>query len=251
MNFIQKIVPFAGLFAFALSACSPTDPNPPAPGFNKADSDLRAVSIADEVMQAMGGRRAWDETRYISWNFFGRRTLLWDKQTGLCRIEWLNRPLKIIVNTNDGTGKVLLDSVEQVVPDSLAKYLDMGKKVWINDSYWLVMPFKLKDDGVTLKYAGAGKTEKGEDAEILELTFTSVGVTPDNRYNVWVDKKSHLVTQWAYYEKSADAEPKIMNPWADYQQYGKILIAGSRGERGVMTPIQVLDTVPEGIFEKW
>lgn len=251
MNFLQKIIWFTGSYALGLLACAPTDPNPPASGFNKADSDLKAVSIADEVMHAMGGRRAWDETRCISWNFFGRRTLLWDKQAGLCRIEWLNRPLKIIVNTNDGSGKVLLDSVEQTHPDSLAKYLDMGKKVWINDSYWLLMPFKLKDDGVTLKYAGEGKTEEGADADVLELTFSGVGVTPDNRYNVWVDKKSRLVTQWAYYEKYSDEQPKIINPWGDYQRYGKILLAGSRGERGVMTPIQVLDTVPAGAFERW
>ncbi|HRI62118.1 MAG TPA: hypothetical protein PK228_20400 [Saprospiraceae bacterium] len=251
MNFLQKILPLAGLIAFALSACSPDAPNPPAPGFNKADSDLKAVSIADEVMQAMGGRKAWDETRCISWNFFGKRTLIWDKQAGLCRIEWLNRPLKIIVNTNDGTGKVLLDSVEQTHPDSLTKYLDMGKKVWINDSYWLLMPFKLKDSGVTLKYLGAGKTEQGTDADLLQMTFSGVGVTPDNKYHIWVDKKSHLVTQWAYFEKFTHEQPKIVNPWGDYKQYGKILVSGSRGERGVMTPIQVLDTLPVGFFEKW
>ena len=146
---------------------------------------------------------------------------------------------------------MLLDSVEQTQPDSLTKYLDMGKKVWINDSYWLLMPFKLKDSGVTLKYAGNGKTEKGEEADVLQLTFAGVGVTPDNMYNVWVDKKSRLVTQWAYYEQSTDQQPKIINPWDDYRQYGKILIAGSRGERGPMTPIQVSDTVPTGIFDKW
>ncbi|HHL71578.1 MAG TPA: hypothetical protein ENJ29_03615, partial [Bacteroidetes bacterium] len=58
-----------------LSACgtSPRDEaNPPAPGFNLADSDARAIAIADEVMQALGGRRAWDKTRYITWRFFGR-----------------------------------------------------------------------------------------------------------------------------------------------------------------------------------
>lgn len=251
MKFLQQSISLAALLCLSLFACAPVDPNPPASGFNRADSDLKAVSIADEVMTAMGGRRAWDGTRYISWNFFGKRTLLWDKQAEMCRIEWLSRPLKIIVNLHDGSGKVLLDSVEQTHPDSLAKYLDIGKKVWINDSYWLVMPFKLKDSGVTLKYAGKGKTEKGEDAEVLQLTFANVGVTPDNRYNVWVDKKSHLVTQWAYYEQSADEQPKITNPWEDYQQYGNILLAGSRGDRGKMTPIEVLDTVPAGVFQKW
>jgi hypothetical protein len=251
MNTLYKFFPFAALLVLALAACTPEASNPPASGFNKADSDLKAVGIADEVMHAMGGRRAWDETRCISWNFFGRRKLIWDKQAGLCRIEWSGRPLQIIVNTNDGTGRVLLDSVEQTHPDTLAKYLDMGKKVWINDAYWLLMPFKLKDSGVTLKYAGTGKTEKGEDSDILQLTFSGVGVTPDNMYNVWVDKKSRLVTQWAYYEKSTDQQPRIINPWDNYRQYGKIMLAETRGERGAMTPIQVLDSVPPDIFKRW
>jgi len=251
MSFFQKSILLSALLALGLAACKFGPPNPPAPDFNIADSDLKAVSIADEVMRAMGGRKAWDDTRCISWNFFGRRTLLWDKQANLCRIEWLNRPLKIIVNTNDSTGKVLLDGVEQTHPDSLAKYLDMGKKVWINDSYWLVMPFKLKDSGVTLKYLGAGQTEQGEAADLLQLTFASVGVTPDNKYHVWVDKKTRLVTQWAYFEKFSDEKPRIVNAWADYKRYGEIQLSGSRGERGVMTPIQVLEQPPAGAFEKW
>jgi len=251
MNFLHKTSLFVSLLALGLTACEPGDPNPPASDFNIADSDLKAVAVADEVMHAMGGRRAWDETRCISWNFFGRRTLLWDKQTGLCRIEFLNRPLKIIINTNDGSGKVLLDSVEQTDPDSLAKYLDIGKKIWINDAYWLVMPFKLKDSGVTLKYLGEKQTAQGEKADVLQMTFSKVGVTPDNKYHVWVDKKSRLVTQWAYFEKFTDEQPKIQNPWEQYRQYGKILLSESRGERGSMTPIQVMDAPPAGIFEKW
>jgi hypothetical protein len=251
MNFSHKASLFIGLLALGLSACSPKVSNPPAPGFNAAASDAKAIAIADEVMQAMGGRKAWDDTRCISWNFFGGRTLLWDKQAGLCRIEWLKRPQKIIVNLNGGTGKVSLGGVEQTHPDSLAKYLDIGKKVWINDSYWLVMPFKLKDSGVTLKYLGEGKTAKSEAADLLQLTFAGVGVTPDNKYHVWVDKKTRLVTQWAYFEKFTDDKPKIQNPWGDYRQYGKIMLSGERGERGSMQPVQVLDKVPEGVFEKF
>lgn len=244
-------------FLLALSlitSCSPkisTPDNPPAPGFNMVGSDTKAIAIANEVMQAMGGRKAWDETRCISWNFFGRRNLTWDKQASLCRIEWATRPLKIIVNLSDGTGKVLLNEVEQTHPDSLAKYLDIGKKVWINDSYWLAMPFKLKDSGVTLKYLGESKTEVGEASDLLQLTFAGVGVTPDNKYHVWVDKKSHLVTQWAYFEKFADEKPQIVNAWGGYKKCGKILLATERGSRGKLEPVDVWETLPDGIFEKW
>jgi hypothetical protein len=44
--------------------------NPAAEGFNESGSDAKAMAIADEVMQAMGGRKAWDKTRYLSWKFF-------------------------------------------------------------------------------------------------------------------------------------------------------------------------------------
>lgn len=234
-----------------LAACapkiSPTE-NPPAPGFNASGSDAKAIAIADEVMRAMGGRQAWDETRFISWNFFNRRKLLWDKHAGLCRIEWVTRPIKVFVNLNDGTGKVSLDGIEQTHPDSLAKYLDMGKKVWINDSYWLVMPFKLKDSGVTLKYLGSSKTESGEVADLLQMTFLGVGVTPDNKYHVWVDKKTRLITQWAFFAKYSDDKPAIINGWSDYKRTGKILLSTGRGSRGGLDPVEVLETTPERMW---
>jgi hypothetical protein len=235
---------FSALVAAAIVACSPKttlppDDNPPAPGFRLAQSDPKAVAIADEVMRAMGGRKAWDEARTLSWNFFGRRKLLWDKHGGQCRIEWLNRALTVQVNLNDGSGQVWMDGAEQTQADTLAKYLDLARKVWINDSYWLVMPFKLKDSGVTLRYLGQSPTEAGEPSDLLQLTFENVGVTPDNKYHVWVDQKTRLVTQWAYFEKFGDEKPRIVNAWGGYQRFGKLLIATERGSRGSLAPVEV------------
>lgn len=252
MIFFQKENLWAGAFlAFLLAACSPKivpplpakgtkENNSPAPGFNAAGSDAKAIAIADEVMLAMGGRKAWDDTHYISWNFFGRRNLWWDKETGMCIIEWVTRPLEVTVNLHNGSGRVTLNGEYQTHPDSLAKYLDIGKKAWINDSYWLFMPFKLKDSGVTLKYLGDSKTEAGEAADLLQMTFVGVGLTPDNKYHVWVDKKTRLVAQWAYFEKFSDEKPAITNPWAGYKRCGKILLSGDRGSRGSLEPVEVL-----------
>ncbi len=235
-----------GLFAACSTGVKPVQ-NPAAAGFNAAGSDAKAIAIADEVMLAMGGRQAWDDTHYISWNFFNRRKLLWDKQAGICRIEWTNKPQKITVNLNNGTGKVVLGGVEQTHPDTLAKYLDIGKKVWINDSYWLVMPFKLKDSGVTLKYLGNANTDTGEAADLLQMTFAGVGVTPDNKYHVWVDKKTRLVTQWTYFEKFSDEKAALTNAWSGYKRCGKILLSSERGSRGTLEPLEVLETIPDGM----
>ncbi len=222
--------------------------NPPAPGFNLAGSDAKAVALADEVMTALGGRKAWDETRYIRWNFFGRRSLLWDKTKGRVRIEMPDEKTTILLNIADQTGQVERMGVALTEPDSLKKYLEQGRRIWINDSYWLVMPYKMKDSGVTLKYLGEGKTEAGDPSDMLELTFTNVGVTPQNKYHIHVRKSDHLMTQWSFFGNYSDEKPRFTNPWANYQRCGAILLSGDRGGDRKLTDVAVFKKVPESAF---
>ena len=234
--------------AFIVSiSCGWAQTNPAAAGFDQAGSDPKAVALADQVMDAMGGRKNWDKTRYISWNFFGFRKHIWDKWTGNVRIENVRDDLVVLMNINTDKGRIFKHGQEQTSADSLAKYLKTGKGAWINDSYWLVMPYKLKDSGVTLKYVGEEKTKDGKDADLLQLTFKGVGNTPDNKYKVWVDKQTHLVWQWAYYPKFDADKPGFVLPWIDYQKHGKILLSGERGDRD-LTEIVVLDKLPETVF---
>jgi hypothetical protein len=222
--------------------------NPPAEGFNETESDPEAITLADEVMESMGGRAAWDSTRYISWNFFGRRSLLWDKQSGDVRIDVPGDSAIYLINVNADTGRVQMRGEEITQADSLAKYVEQGKKIWVNDSYWLVMPYKLKDSGVTLKYVGEDTTQTGDAADVLELRFQNVGFTPQNKYQVYVTKDDKLVKQWAYFSEAAMDTPNFVTPWEDYQEYNGIKLAGNRGQRG-LTDIQVYDSVPrEEVF---
>jgi plasmid maintenance system killer protein len=250
---LPKIILFACAIFSILTACTPgsiQDNNPPAPGFNIEASDHQAIIIADEVMEAMGGRKAWDETRYLQWNFFGRRKHTWDKQTGDVRIESLPDSTIYLVNVNTMQGKVKRGAVIETDPDTLTTLLNRAKSIWINDSYWLVMPFKLKDSGVTLKHTGPGLTLDGKSADVLQLTFEKVGDTPQNKYLVSVDEQSKLVTQWSYFENFNQVEPNFTLPWTDYQQYGKILLSGGRGERQI-TEIAAPASLPPDTFTKF
>ena len=252
---LTKISPI--LLALIFLACQPKpteqvkDENPPAEGFNLEASDARAIALADQVMLAMGGRKAWDNTRYIKWIFFGARRHLWDKNTGWARIEDQRSDLKILVNVNADplVGKVYKDGAEKT--DSLDFYLDRGKRMWINDSYWLVMPYKLKDSGVTLTYEGADTTQNGEQAEVIRLTFDQVGVTPQNAYKVWITPQDSLVKQWAYYANASDSAAGFTRKWGDYKRKGDILLSGERGGDRWLTEIEVLREVPEGVFESF
>ena len=202
-------------------------------------------------MVELGGRQAWDETRFLTWSFFGRRRHLWDKQTGDIRIEGADReterPYLILMNLYDKRGRAWKGGAPVTDPDELAEMLEYGESVWINDSYWMFMPYKLKDSGVTLKYLGTGQMLDGRPAEILQLTFEAVGRTPQNKYKVYVAADSGLVEQWDYYADATDEEPNFSSPWHNWQRYGRILLSDNRGERG-HTDIAVLDALPPEVL---
>ena len=248
MNFRFYSIWFLLIAGLCFSCTGSSGENPPAEGFNQAASDPKAIELADEVMRAMGGRDSWDKTKYIAWNFFGIRDLIWDKSSGDVRIEIPNDRLEIIVNINSLEGKVRKEGELLENADSLEKYLEMGKNIWINDSYWLVMPFKLKDSGVTLKYLGEDVTESGDSADVVVLTFQNVGHTPQNKYHVFIDKTTKLVSQWAYFAEASQDEPNFVIPWLDYNRHGEILLSGNRGERK-LTDISVLESVPGHTFK--
>jgi hypothetical protein len=220
--------------------------NPPAPGFNLAGSDARAIAIADEVMEKMGGRQNWDNTHFLKWRFFGRRMHVWDKWTGDIRVEHQDQIM--LMNLNTRKGRAWKAGVEVTHADSLAPLLQFGYEAWINDSYWVFMPYKLKDSGVTLKYAGQGQMTDSSAAEILELTFAGVGVTPENKYLVYVDKKTRLVGQWDYFENASDEKPRLSSPWTNWQRHGRILLSDGRG-RGKHTEIAVFDQLPASVLQ--
>jgi hypothetical protein len=216
-----------------------------------AASDEKAMEIADKVMEAQGGRKSWDTTRFLSWNFFDMRTLWWNKQTGDVRIE-MNDPGNtiILLNIHDESGKVKRNNEIMTDPDSVSFYIKRGKGMWINDSYWLFMPFKLKDSGVTLTYVGEDSTEMGVSSDVLQLTFENVGNTPQNKYHIWVDKSDNLVKQWAFYRENTMEEPNFITPWLGYDKYGNVLLAGDRGERDI-TNIEVRSEFDPSIFTKF
>lgn len=260
---LLKTLPLAAAVLAAL-ACgkggdAPAAPAAPVPSDPAAhvhvspDSDPRAIEIAQATVAKMGGWDNWDHTRYISYNFFGGRRHYWDRYTGDIRIEgdFGREEPKVhrvfLMNVNTGKGRVWADGQEVTDPEKLAELLKQGKSIWINDSYWVAMPYKLLDPGVTLKYEGERAMEDGRQADVLGLTFSGVGDTPDNRYDVFVARDSGLVEQWSYYDKAGETEPRFTLPWKGWEKFGNIMLATGRG-RDADWNIAVHDSLPPSVF---
>ncbi|WP_341228268.1 DUF6503 family protein [uncultured Arcticibacterium sp.] len=231
---MKKNILLLATFLFSLMAYAQSD-------------EAKIKGLVEKTENAMGGQKAFDDLNNISWNFFNARTLTWNKKTGDVRIDHRKENTVFLYNTETKAGRVLKNGVEYTQEDSLSKYLNQAYEQWVNDSYWLAMPFKLDDPGVTLKYAGKKKSNASEDCDVLEMTFSQVGVTPQNKYHVYIDEKTGLVCQWDYFKNASDTEPRFSTPWLNYKTYGDVKLSGDRGERKI-TDIHVFKYLEPSIY---
>jgi hypothetical protein len=229
--------------------------NPAADGFDLAGSDETAIAIADSIMKYHGGRTAWDNSRFLQWNFFGLRKHYWDKQESRVRIEVPSQNMVYLLDFSSGepAGRVRKLGDEITNQDSLDYYLGRAFSMWINDSYWLVQQFKLKDSGVTLKYSGDVRLDPlmNRPSYIIDQTFSEVGDTPGNRYRLYVDKTNYRINTWEFYRNATDQEPGIQTPWGDYKPYNGIMLSADRGGRFQLSGISVSEQMPDRVFEEF
>ncbi len=226
----------------------------PASAF-AGESDPRAVELARGVLEAMGGQEAWDATRFIRFNFFGFRLHHWDRHTGRHRLEGKSR---------DGTEYVVLHNVhtregsavvggETLDGEQLAEWLERAYGAWINDTYWLVMPYKMTDPGVHLAFDGEEEID-GATFDKVKLTFDGVGLTPGDTYWAYVNRESGLMERWAYVLQDWEEgrEPTHWR-WLDWGRYGRILLSPRRvkvddGDERPLGDLAVFDHLPDSVF---
>lgn len=200
-----------------------------------AESDARATKVAENVMKALGGKEAWDKTRYIRFDFGSERegklvtrAHTWDKWTGRYRLEGQNQqnePFVVLMNVNTKEGQAWVNGQRQS-GDEEKKLLERAYGTWINDTYWLLMPYKLRDPGVTLTYDGEAK-EGGATYDKVVLTFDNVGLTPKDKYWVWVNRDTHLVDRWDFVLKG-EAVPPTTFLWKDWRKVGNVKMSAER-----------------------
>ena len=232
----------------------------PSLATSQTKTDARAQEVAARVMQSLGGREAWDRTHYLRFGFgmekdgkFQGRRHVWDKWTGRYRVEGTTRegqPFVTLMNVNSKEGRAWLAGKELAGVD-LKKALERGYGMWVNDTYWLLMPYKMRDPGVMLTYAGEEKTN-GVTYDKLKLAFDNVGLTPKDNYWVWVNRDTGMVDRWDYVLMGEKVPPTTWM-WTGWKKYGDIMLAGERmnskeKEKLLLPDIAVLTEVPDKVF---
>jgi hypothetical protein len=195
-----------------------------------------ATSLASQVLEALGGRTAWQQTRYLRFDFaverggqpVMRRAHTWDKWTGRYRLEGRDREghaFVVAMNLNTRVGQALVDG-QPVTGEALKARLDGAYASWVNDTYWLLMPYKLEDPGVALTLDGQAKGD-GQTWDKLLLTFDGVGLTPKDKYWAYVNRDTRLVDRWEFV-LGGERKPPTRFDWTGWTRHGAILLAPER-----------------------
>ena len=125
-----------------------------------------ADELAEKMMLSIN-KKAFDNTEILKWSFRGKHHYEWKKQEGLVNVSWENA--SVTVNLNDYSKSI----------GESPKLIETAIKFFNNDSFWLIAPYKVFDQGVERSIVKID----GKDA--LLVKYTSGGTTPGDSY-LWI-----------------------------------------------------------------
>ena len=131
-----------------------------------------AEELAEKMMSAIN-KRAFDSTEILEWSFRGKHHYVWKKQQGLVDVSWDS--ISVTVNLNDYSKSIGTSS----------ELIETAINFFNNDSFWLIAPYKVFDDGVERSIV------KVNNKDALLIKYTSGGTTPGDSY-LWILDENYV-----------------------------------------------------------
>lgn len=134
----------------------------------------QADALAYKMLDALN-YKAFEDTNYLEWTYKNRRHYEWQKDQNSCNVFW--EEYKVTLNLKDySQSKAFVHSfiMDNDMKDDLIK---KAIKYFNNDSFWLIAPYKVFDEGTERALIKLPNNE-----EALLVTYTSGGNTPGDSY---------------------------------------------------------------------
>ena len=187
------------------------------------ESAGKGEQLATELWKASGGEN-WAKVREVHFTFAveqeGKPLFsaqhIWSVAAETDEVKW-----------KDKQGKDHHVTANLAAPASD----DEGKAAyarWVNDSYWLLAPLKIRDRGVKVQSDGL-KDLKGVPSETLRLSFDKVGLTPTDQYVFYLDPKTKLPLAWDYIPATGEG---MQATWEKFQNFGGLTLATEHNFKG-------------------
>jgi hypothetical protein len=199
-----------------------------------AAHDFKPPPLTYKVSEAAGGPKAlYERTRAIRFTFVveaqGKRVMEakhdWDLVAQTDRVTWRGPEGAWDVVVHTGQQRALSATLDGKPLDAArqAEAAKLAYQRWVNDSYWLLMPIKLLDDGALTRELGPGQLD-GQPVLQLNLAFKAVGLTPGDEYTLFIDPATHRVREWELRLQGRADNPTRVT-WEQHQTFGPLTLA--------------------------
>jgi len=158
----------------------------------KGQLGIEADQLATKMLKALN-EDAYLNTDYLEWTFKDRHKYKWYKSKNTCEVSWSH--FTVILDLKNRNNSKVFVAQQEYNGVEKQDYIDKAEGYFNNDSFWLVAPYKVLDNGTERRIV---KTDNGKEA--LLVTYTSGGSTPGDSY-LW-----HLDDSY---------KPKSFQMWVD------------------------------------
>lgn len=202
----------------------------------------KADSIASRIAEASGGLDAWNALPVLRFDFGVERDgqqqvaarHYWDKLQNRYRVEWPgggDSTYVALFSAWPDSGRAFVNGTA-LNGEAGAAAMETARGRTINDTYWLLAPLKLFDEGVTRTYV---PDSSDATTDVIRLSFENVGLTPGDQYWLFADRESGQLQRWTFVLEG-NPQPRSFE-WTAYTQLsgpGGPVLLSARKQRDVV-----------------
>ena len=164
----------------------------------------KADALANKILKAIK-HKAYKNTRYLEWSFGGKRHFKWDKEKHIVDVSWDSIRVNLFPREKEKSSVYFNNKLQNTADEKIIK---RAWDIFNNDSFWLVAPHKLFDDG-TIR-----SIQKVNNEEALLVKYTSGGTTPGDSY-LWLLDSNYVPKSYKMYVPSMKMNG-VPSTWQDW-----------------------------------
>lgn len=141
----------------------------------KGNPSVEADMLAHKMLNALNHQN-YKETRFLEWSYRnGANQYKWDRKKGVIDVKWDEYLVQLdLVNTESSK---VTKSGKHISHQKENKAIAKALKMFNNDSFWLVAPYKVFDKGTARSIVVLDDGSQG-----LLVSYSQGGTTPGDHY---------------------------------------------------------------------
>lgn len=164
----------------------------------------KADALANKILKAIH-HEAYKNTQYLEWSFGGKRNYKWNKKDHIVDVSWDTIRVNLHPNNIEKSTVFFNEKLQQTADKKLVK---KAEKLFNNDSFWLVAPHKLFENGIVRSL------QKVDNKDALLVKYTIGGTTPGDSY-LWILDDNYIPKSYKMYVPSMKMEG-VSATWEDW-----------------------------------